>query len=475
VLRSIIDFVEKNFDIKVNTHNVTAKSPEGYFLQILFDALNGALIRYAVLRNYETLPYSAADSDLDILVHPEDEVKVRRVIAEAIMNAGGVAIGCANTVGFFKVYSFGRGASDTDEWWGLRLDISIGLRYAGVAHLVNNDIFQNRCYLHNGIYVLPNQLAAVLGVVKELLHNNLLPPRYLAVAAGAAKENWNELSIDLAPMGESALAVLRDLCLSNPDSPDIETRSRVLRLTILRAAFLRAPLAYLRSRFLHEWSKVCRLLDPPGVMMAVLGTDGVGKSTIISAIKPILSAATHGAFDVKHLRPTLLPSLARLKGKQVKQGGPVVDPHGSNPSGKIGSMLRVIYLMADYVLGYWVVIRPKISKAPAIVLFDRYVYDMVLDPRRFRISLPTGLVRWFTRFAPKPDVIICLHGTPQVIAERKQELPLEEVKRQTDALLEFAKYEPRAVLVSTEGTVEQARNDLLNALKIRITSKYVVT
>lgn len=454
-------------------YNITAKAPEGHFLKILFDTLNGAPIRYAVLRNYETLPYNAGGSDLDILVHPEDEVKVRTAIARAIMNAKGVAIGYANTIGFFKVYSFGCGESNIDEWWGLRLDINIGLRYAGVAYLLNNDIFQKRFCLHNGICVLPSQLAAVLGVVKELLHNNILPSRYLAVARDAVKENWNELRTDLAPMGERALEVLRDLCLSNPDSPDIVAKSRVLRHTILRTALLRAPLAYLRMRFLYECSKVRRFVDPPGIMVAVLGTDGVGKSTIISAIKPMLSAATHGAFIVKHLRPGLLPPLARLRGKKTAQDGPVTDPHGSSPSGKIGSLLRVIYLTADYVLGYWLVIRPVIAKAPTVVLFDRYAYDMSLDPRRFRIKLPFGLVSWFTRLAPRPDYIICLHGTPEVIAARKQELSLEEVKRQTDALLEFAKHEPCAMLVSTERTVEQVRNDLLSTLKTRIASKYV--
>ncbi|MDG4554094.1 MAG: hypothetical protein P9E24_07590, partial [Candidatus Competibacter sp.] len=208
------------------------------------------------------------------------------------------------------------------------------------------------------------------------------------------------------------------------------------------------------------------LLSSNGTMMiAVLGTDGVGKSTVINAIKLVLDDATHGALEIKHLRPGLLPPLARLKGKQAVQIGPVLDPHGSTPSGTLGSLFRLAYLMLDYVLGYWLVLRPKIAKSPMVILFDRYCYDMALDPRRFRISLPVGLVRGFIRLAPKPDIIICLYGNPAVIAARKKELPLEEVKRQTEALLAFAKQEPNAVLVSTEGTIEQARDDVLMALQ----------
>ena len=202
-----------------------------------------------------------------------------------------------------------------------------------------------------------------------------------------------------------------------------------------------------------------------GVFVVVLGTDGAGKSTVINAIKPVLDDTTYGALEIKHLRPGLLPPLARLKGKQAVQIGPVLDPHGSTPSGTLGSLFRLTYLTLDYVLGYWLLLRPKIAKSPTVILFDRYCYDMALDPRRFRINLPAGLVRGFIRWAPKPDLIICLHGNPAVIAARKQELPLEEVKRQTEALLAFAKQEPNAVLVSTEGTVEQARDDVLMALQ----------
>lgn len=202
-----------------------------------------------------------------------------------------------------------------------------------------------------------------------------------------------------------------------------------------------------------------------GCFIVILGVDGSGKSTVIEAITPSLNTITNNQIVAKHFRPGLLPPLARLKGKQAVQIGPVLDPHGSTPSGTVGSLLRLTYLTLDYVLGYWLLLRPKIAKSPTVIVFDRYCYDMVLDPRRFRINLPVGLVRWFIRLAPKPDLIICLHGNPAVITARKNELPLVEVKRQTEALLAFAKQEPNAVLVSTEGTVEQARDDVLVALR----------
>ncbi len=199
-------------------------------------------------------------------------------------------------------------------------------------------------------------------------------------------------------------------------------------------------------------------------MIAILGVDGAGKSAVINSIKPVFDWATHNTTFVLHLRPGLLPPLARLKGKAKAPEGPVFDPHGSAPSGFWGSLLRLIWLILDYILGYWLLIRPKIAKQPAVVIFDRYAYDMALDPRRFRIGLPGWVAALFAWLAPRPDIIICLHADPEVIAARKKELPVEETKRQLEALRAFAKTQPNAVLISTEGSIDEVRERILSAL-----------
>ena len=201
-----------------------------------------------------------------------------------------------------------------------------------------------------------------------------------------------------------------------------------------------------------------------GFVIAILGVDGAGKSTVIEAIRPVLEEATHNAVFVQHLRPTLLPPLARLKGKQAVSVGPVLEPHGSTPSGVIGSLVRLVYYTLDYMLGYWLKIRPKIAKQPAIVLFDRYAYDMTIDPLRFRIGLSGKVVEWFARLAPKPDLIVCLYASPEIIASRKQELPIEETRRQVEALQAFARKETRAVLISNEGSIDEVRERVLETL-----------
>lgn len=441
------------------------QSAEEAFLRKLFEVLETAEVRYAVLRNYETLPASLNGSDLDILVHPDDAGKAKTAIGQGIARSGGAVLGRVNIGDFIKIYTFGTSQCLSPiQWWGGCLDIFFGLQYTGIVQLVDIEILRKRIVLHNGIRVLDRQLAAILGVLKELLHHGMLPSRYADLARRAAQENWAQIRLDLAPLGKSALDQFRHLCLSDPGSPEIKPKAALFRRTLLRTAFVRDPPMFCRRGIVHHWSKVRRILRPSGLVIAVLGTDGAGKSTIIQAISPMLAAATHGSLFVKHLRPGLLPPLARMKGKKEVHAGSVVDPHGSSPSGAIGSLCRLVYLLVDYIIGYWIMIRPIIAKSPAIVLFDRYAYDMAVDPRRFRIDLPVRVIRLLLRLAPRPDLIFCLHGNPTTIAGRKGELPLQEVERQTKALLYFAANEVRAVMVSTEGTIEQTRDRILTEL-----------
>jgi len=436
--------------------------PEGFFLQRLFDRLNASDISYAVMRNHEPLPYSAGGSDLDILVTSQDELRTKALLYEVIKNAGGVGLGISEMVGFFKVYAIGRNPESPDSWWGQCIDVNVGLFFKGQQQMTDCQPWSVHSY--RGIVVLEDGFSGVLGVLKEVLNNGTFPERYASSAIQAVEQHWVTTKTLLTPIGDTALEQLKSLILSNASTEAMASKCRQMRNDFLRYAFTTHPGVFLRGMVACELSKIRRYITPSGKVIAILGVDGAGKSTIIKAIKPVLDDATHNATVVLHLRPSLLPPLARLKGNGSLQSGPVLDPHGSTPSGFLGSLFRLIYLTLDYILGYWLKIRPKIAKQPTVVIFDRYSYDMALDPHRFRIALPTKIIRWFTYLAPKPDLIFCLYGRPEVLAVRKSELPLDEVARQVEALKTFAENEPRAVLISTEGTVEEARDLVLQAI-----------
>ncbi|WP_415356586.1 hypothetical protein [Halioglobus sp. Uisw_031] len=445
-------------------NQVDSDAGEAVFLKLLFSNLNAGNVRYAVMRNGDSLPMSLGGSDLDILFDPSERIAVLRHVNEAIRQAGGTAIGCADTIGFTKVFAFGRSGQSPEDWWGARLDLSFGFLFSGSSELMAGHVLTTRVDTRNDIPMLSGDLAATIGVIKEVLHNSSIPSRYVETARQGVLSNWPQLRLDLDPMGQPALSLLRELCLDEFSSAEVTSVCAQLRKDVKMASFRRSPARYMGSRAKFEWSKVRRYLKPPGVMLAMLGTDGAGKSTIISAVEPVLEAATHGDFTVQHLRPTVLPPLSGFKGQPNSPQGPVTDPHGSVPSGKVGSMFRILYLATDYFWGYWFSVRPKVAKSPGVYLFDRYAYDMSMDPIRFRIALPGWVIKSVVRLVPKPDIVFCLVGDPGQIADRKRELPLKEVTRQVAMLREYAEHEPRAVLVSTDDSIDDSRDQVLNAL-----------
>ncbi|MBV6389868.1 MAG: Thymidylate kinase [Nitrosomonas europaea] len=437
--------------------------PESEFLHKLFAALNTSGVHYAVMRNYEPLPFSSGGSDLDIYV-PAVEAKIAyQSLFMVVSGTNSKVIGVVRTWNFFEAYIIGY---RNGQWWGICVEFYHGIVFKSTVELVDNSVLPDLFERHHGISVISQDAGNTIGYIKEILAHNRFredKPQYKQSAAYLAGKNTDYFLKYFSPLGERSQMLLLKTLATAPQAV-VTQQIKQFRCYVLISAFLKSPFKYLYRRLGHEFYRLSRYFRPPGSVIAILGVDGAGKSTVINAILPALNAATHNAVVVQHLRPTLLPPLARLKGKKHLSTGPVLEPHGSTPSGTVFSLLRLIYLTCDYLAGYWLWTRLRIAKQPTVVIFDRYAYDMALDQRRFRIRLPQRVVEWFVAMAPKPDLIFCLHGDPEILAARKGELPLEETRRQVNALREFARREPRAVLISTDTSIEETRDQVLQTL-----------
>lgn len=435
---------------------------EASVLEGIFDRFCKRGIRYAVMRNYELLPDSTGGSDLDLLVAPQDREITRLAILDAVTAAGGACIGITSTAGFFKVCAFGVAAGQPNSWWGLCVDVNAGLFYKG-QRLISDD-FLLLAHSHNGITVLNEGLASVLAILKEVLNNGVWPQRYAVLGRVGVKSDWTGISELLTPLGGGALALLRKLIMESAEVlPNLQTLRR-LRQLISAAGARSRPLAWAFGRFRYHYSKLLRYAAPQGKVIVLMGADGAGKTTIIRELRNVLDQATHNAVSVQHLRPGCLPPLSRFKGESREPLQAVSNPHGSDPSGAIGSLVRIAYLTFDYVIGYWLKVRPRIAKQPTIWIFDRYAYDILLDPRRFRIDLPSCVISAFVKLAPRPDLVFCLYGDPEVLAQRKGELSIAEVRRQVNLIKTLFAGISGTWLVRSDIPLEETRSAILQSL-----------
>jgi thymidylate kinase len=106
-----------------------------------------------------------------------------------------------------------------------------------------------------------------------------------------------------------------------------------------------------------------------------------------------------------------------------------------------------------------------------LVLMDRYHYDFVVDPRRYRLQVPAGWVRALFRLMPSPDRVFLLDAPTEVLRARKQEVPETETRRQQTAFRALVAGLPQARVVDCSrppGTVvAQIEAEILRYLAAR--------
>jgi thymidylate kinase len=247
----------------------------------------------------------------------------------------------------------------------------------------------------------------------------------------------------------------------------LEAGFRRRRRGLLARRFLRAPLRSLACLAAFAYSSRIRpLWRPSGRLVVFLGTDGVGKTTVMEAlareVTPAFRSAESGTF---HLRPGLLPQLDRVVhlGRRTQGEADWRRPHRAAPSGRLLSNLRVAWYALDYVLGYVLKILPR-RRRNSLILFDRYFHDYLVDPLRCRVRPRTLLVRALLPLVPRPDAVIVVTADLPTVLARKQELPPGESERQLAAYEELAAQGGRFHLVRNEGSVEEAVDAVVRAL-----------
>jgi hypothetical protein len=223
-----------------------------------------------------------------------------------------------------------------------------------------------------------------------------------------------------------ARALVNSVCASDLTSA-VSLIPRLRRSAMLRASRLH-PVRSLRLASSSLWRKLRQPLCPCAPIVAIVGPDGVGKSTTLQTIQ---RSEGHVFLDilVRHWRPGVLPRLAELAGREIARP----DTDGLFPPRRAPGrfqIFRLLYYYLDFLLGGLTKDRIDSSRQ-RLVLYDRCFLDMAVDPVRFGLASPSGTdLCW--RWLPKPDRIILLSDDAGRIHARKPELTTAEIQRQLD-------------------------------------------
>jgi len=193
--------------------------------------------------------------------------------------------------------------------------------------------------------------------------------------------------------------------------------------------------------------KIKRILQPTGLNIAIMGPDGSGKTTVIEQLEQDMGEAFR-RIQYFHLYP-----------KPGSHGVVHTDPHNQKVRGFVPSVLKLMYFVFLYNVGFLRYVLPMKIKS-TMSIFDRYYDDILVDPTRYRNGTPEWVVKFFRSFIPQPDLWIILDAPTEVIQKRKAEVTVEETERQRQAYIRLSKSKKNAILVDTNKEVKLISSDI---------------
>lgn len=191
-----------------------------------------------------------------------------------------------------------------------------------------------------------------------------------------------------------------------------------------------------------------------GKVVAFLGPDGAGKSTVLGLVQAEL--ANRGSeLTYRYFAPGFLKRY-RPKG----DGNVTTNPHEGRQYGWALIFAKLSLMLFEFHMGL-----PRLRKAHRLVLFDRYIHDVLVDPRRYRMERLRGWMRWMLKAAPKPDLLIIISAPADMIQARKQEVSPEETARQVAAYEALAETLPNTVIIRNDTTPKTAAAAVMTQLE----------
>jgi len=390
----------------------------------LFTKLNNEQIKYCVLRNYENLPRNSGN-DIDVLIDPSEEDNLYVFLKEfANTNKWNVIrVWNKNNLQTFVLYC----VNDVIET--LKLDIWTKLSWRNISWIDNNYVLANST--NYGIFKIPNSGSegAIL-LIKESFGKGKIPSKYKGRIQKLLLTNKNQFIEALYVNFGEFTNEIYNLCM-NSKWDELDDQLRNIKFKLLMKSFLLNLLIYTKYNINYLAHKLLNLFKTQGSLIAFVGPDGSGKTTIISKLEhDLLNFYTKSS--VFHTRLNIFPELktglglSNPKVKETKNNKVEVKNVKQNKLSIVMNSIVVLYYYLEFIIGnfyLWI-----LKKRGHFIMFDRYFYDFFIQPntRNFIWKFKNALLF----FIIKPNCIVHLYADPEIIYARKQELSVEEIREQ---------------------------------------------
>lgn len=418
------------------------------FLKIIFDFLNKE-VEYAVLRNFEGLPFHNDSRDIDIAIEKADFKKIRTRLIALIEESGWYIVTYLNSD---RLLTWVCGIVREDNSVDLvQFDFFYHTSVFGIVLIENKEILRNRQF--NGmVYHADKSFEFLDKYMYDRAVGADYPDKYMQI----------RLAVENSPLVRSKV---RDVFGTDSLAVCDNTGKTALLRAAMKWNFKRFGLGtighYLRFEYYHIKNYIC---SNTGFSIGFTGPDGSGKTTVIDLLIERLGDVFRKAHKYYHFRPALFGNLgevAHSAGLKKEVDRNYSDPHRGGKTGLLSSLARLFYYSIDYIIGYWVKVK-SVTRITRLVIFDRYYTDIICDSRRSRIYLNPKFLYWFGKlFIPSLDYNILLTASTDTILNRKRELDEAGIKAINDRI-DYLENKKEYKKVLNESTPEEAVKQILS-------------
>lgn len=330
---------------------------------------------------------------------------------------------------------------DSENDFFFHIDFIESLQIRGIEYLHVNEVMNRRYKLNDIFYLDPVDQFLNLVLTNKLKHKNLNDAKYDLYLKNIITNNTNStLSILNEFIGEKHATRQYESIL-------LQTPSAIPFYSFLITSWKRNGLVILGNLAFYLIKKINLILFNKSQSIAFLGVDGAGKTTLINALNQKLQGIAP-----RIIHAHFIPALPWKK--QVNSNNILNNPHEKPFRGYILSSIKLGYLWLRYMLADF-----KISTVPSLYLYDRYIYDIIVDKKRYRYNGPSkDLSSFLLKLFPKPVSVIYLDISAELAYSRKQEVSKPEINRQIGAYCELISLLPSPLLIKSDISIQNISN-----------------
>ena len=425
----------------------------------MFTAWDAAGIHYVVLRNYENLPEDIGN-DLDILVEAKKIKLAELILNRIIVQHGGLV---HNRAEFLPVSFF---FHDPETRRQFHIDLFRDLKWRGVDLLSPEKILANSIYYKNiRIPSVPEE--AVLNLLTRLIYGGYVREKYKEPIYSVFSTESTDVRKLLSRVLGSLGTTIWTLVIQRNWNEIERLVGAIRRVMVLRA--IRHAFTSVRALLLDAKRLCSRWIHSPGLSIVLIGPDGCGKTTLGVELEKRMAGSFYEEFaQYLHWKPRLMKKKAAAANPF---GTPCTNPQGQPVRGPVMNVLYFLAHTLEIPPAWLLRVQPHLFRN-RLVLIDRYYYDFMVDPRRYRMSISAKWAWFMYKFIPKPDLVFCLNVPPEVTQARKSEVPLEETVRQRQAYEAVTRRLPYGYVINADRPVEQTAVEVKEIILRYLTERH---